>query len=74
MNADQLIELGSAQRDGELLAPGGSNVCFTPLNGRCYRLRIELPSGGAVSAVIAGLAIKVEAPPPDPPPNETDTS
>jgi len=71
VTADHLIAIGFERCGGDLLAPDGSNVCFTPLNGRCYRLRIELPSGGAVSAVIAGLAIKVT--PPDPPP-KTDTS
>jgi len=63
MTAHDLVTLGFAQRDGDLLAPDGTRVCLVPLEGsRCFRLVVTLPTGGVVSLVTAAVAIKVEAP------------
>jgi hypothetical protein len=70
MTPADLHAQGFEVRDGALRAPDGSSVCFTPLNGRCFRLVVTLPTGSTVTAVVAALALKVG----DPPPTAADTS
>jgi len=61
MNVDDLVRLGFENRDGALRAPSGCSVSFVPLDARCYRVRIEMPSGGVLHFVVAAVAIRSEA-------------
>jgi len=74
MNVDRLIEFGFAQCGDYLRAPDGTRVALTALDRQCWRIAITFPSGNALTCVMSGWALKLEAPPPDPPPIETDTS
>jgi len=47
VTADHLIAIGFERCGDELRAPGGARVSLTALDGRCYRLSITLPNGGA---------------------------
>jgi hypothetical protein len=58
MTIDDLRALGFEQRGGALRAPAGTGVNLTALDGRCFRVTIELPTGGTVSAVISALALR----------------
>jgi hypothetical protein len=61
MTADDLIAIGFENRGSELRAPAGSSICLVPLNGsRCLRVRIELPSGNALTFVVAQVALRIE--------------
>jgi len=74
MTTDRLIELGFEQQADTLRAPVGARVSLTALDRQCWRIAITFPSGNALTCVVSGWALKLEAPPPDPPPIETDTS
>jgi hypothetical protein len=60
MSVDDLLSIGFQDHAGALRAPAGSEVCFVPLDARCLRLVVTLPDGATVTAVVAGLAIKIE--------------
>jgi hypothetical protein len=58
-----LLELGFSQdSDGVLRAPDGTTVTVIPVN-RFLQLKIEPPSGAALTCTIAKIALKVEAKP-----------
>jgi hypothetical protein len=63
MNVDRLIELGFERRGGDLRAPAGTGVSLTPLDGRCCRVTIALPTGDAVTFVVAAVALRTEVRP-----------
>jgi hypothetical protein len=60
MTTDELIAIGFEHHGDGLRAPGGTGVAVTPLNGRCLRFKIELPSGSVLSFVVAQVALKKE--------------
>jgi hypothetical protein len=60
MTPSDLHALGFEVHGDVLRAPDGTGVNVTVLDARCFRLVITLPNGNIISAVIAGLAIKVE--------------
>jgi hypothetical protein len=60
VTVDDLVALGFEDRGGNLLAPAGTGVSLTALDGRCFRVSIALPTGDAVTFVVAAVAIKIE--------------
>jgi hypothetical protein len=57
---DPLITLCfTAGEAGILHAPAGSAVTFAPLGSAFFELRIALPNGTMVAAVLARTAVKV---------------
>ena len=58
MNARDLTAIGFEDHGDALRAPEGSAVCFVPLDARCFRLSIRLPSGGGVECVVAAVALR----------------
>jgi hypothetical protein len=62
VTANDLAALGFEEHGDVLRAPGGSNISLFPLDGRCYRVTIALPNGGAVTCVVAAVALRIEVP------------
>jgi len=60
VTAADLATLGFEKRGGALHAPSGASISFIALDGRCFRVRIELPNGGVLHFVVSALALRVE--------------